>query len=82
MQEMWEDKFSIDITGEIVSMIRVDTYFRTGRSRQARLVLQEPLKKAQSVLHITCKNNWIQVSMLIDSETHTGWIEKSKVFHP
>lgn len=82
MEEIWEEKFIIDITGGIVSMISVDTCLRTGRSRQARLVLQECLKKAQSVLRIKRKNSWIQVSVLIDSEAQTGWIEKTKVVHP
>lgn len=60
----------------------MNTCWRTGRIRQARLVLQEPLKKAQSVLRIKRKNSWGQVSVLIDYEAQTGWIEKTKVVHP
>lgn len=82
MQEIWEDKTGIDMTGETVAMIREDTYLRAGRSKKAPLVLQEPLKKAQSVLRITRKKNWVQVSVLIDGETYSGWVEKSKVIQP
>ncbi len=46
MQKLWEDKTSIDMSGETVAMICEDTYLRAGRSKQALLVLQEPLKKA------------------------------------
>lgn len=82
LQEIWEGKTDINMTGKKIAMIREVTYLRAGRSKQVPLVIQEPLKKAQSVLRITRKENWIQVSVLIDGETYSGWVEKWKVIQP
>lgn len=82
VQEYWEDKLNIDITGETVAMIREDAYLRAGRSKHAPVVLQAPLKKSQSVLRIIRKKNWVKVSVLIENETYEGWVEKSKVIQP
>lgn len=79
MQELWEDATGIDMSGEKVAMIRTTTYLRAGRSKHSPLVLQEALQEAQAVIRITRKGNWVKISVLVNGETYTGWVEKSKV---
>lgn len=74
-----EDYFDIDLTGEAPAVIKTDTYLRAGRSKNAPLVLNQKLKTAQMVFWETRKKNWVKVSIFIDGETYTGWVEKSKV---
>lgn len=74
-----EDYFDIDLTGEAPAVIKTDTYLRAGRSKNAPLVLNQKLKTAQAAFWKTRKKNWVKISILIDGETYTGWVEKSKV---
>lgn len=74
-----EDYFGIDLTGEVNASIRTDTYLRAGRSKNAPIILSSKLKIAQPIICHVRKKNWVKISVYVDGETHTGWIEKSKI---
>lgn len=74
-----EDYFDIDLTGEVNASIRTDTYLRAGRSKNAPIILSSKLKIAQPIIWHVRKKNWVKISVYVDGETHTGWVEKSKI---
>lgn len=80
--EFLEDNLNTDFTRESIAMIRKDTYLRAGKSKQSPLVLQEKLVTAQFVLKHTRQKSWVKISVEIDGETYTGWIEKSNLIKP
>lgn len=79
LHEKWEDITGVDMTGEVAMMIREEVYLRAESNEYALIVLKAPLKKGQSVLRLGRDGDWVQISVLIDGETHTGWVEKSKL---
>lgn len=79
IHEKWEDLTGVDMTGEVTLMIREEVYLRSESSEYASVVLETALKEAQSVLRLERDGDWVRISVLIDGETHTGWVEKSKL---
>lgn len=79
LKEQYEDTFNVDLTGEVSASVRSDTYLRSGRGKNSPVVLNTKLKTAQSIILHKRKNNWVQVSVYLNGETYTGWIEKSKI---
>lgn len=78
--EKCEDLTDIDMTGETTAIIREESYLRAGiSSEDAPVVSETALKEAQAVLRLSRKGDWIQNSILIDGETYTGWVAKSKI---
>lgn len=76
---VWEDNLQVDLTGEYTAAIRQDTYLRDGRSRKAPVVLSQLLKTGQPIIVKSRKGSWVRVILLVDGETYTGWVEKSRI---
>lgn len=79
LKVQYEDLLNIDLTGEVNASIRTDTYLRAGRSKNAPIILSSKLKIAQPIIWHVRQKNWVEISVYVEGETHTGWVEKSKI---
>jgi len=77
--EVWEDNLQIDLTGEYTAQIMQDTYLRQDIGEEAPVALSQILKAGQPIIVEKRNGEWVRIILLVDGETYTGWVEKSKI---